>query len=71
MSKKNPFTHTSILHYLQLQPIDPQDDGTVSEFDQYEEDETIDLNEEFEGVEIIQAWDRIEQDMHETASVRE
>ena len=61
----------SILHYLQLQAIDPRDDGTVSDFDQYAEDETIDLNEEFEGVEIIEAWDRIEQDMHETASVRE
>lgn len=71
MPKKNPFTRMSILHYLQLQAIDPRDDGTVSDFDQYAEDETIDLNEEFEGVEIIEAWDRIEQDMHETASVRE
>ncbi len=66
MPKKQLFTNPAktVFHYLQLQPVDPQDDGSVSDLDQYTQDETIDLTEEFEGAEIMQAWDKIEQDMH-------
>ena len=60
----------SVFQYLQLQTIDPQDYGTVSELDQYEQDETIDLSEEVEGAEIMRAWDILEKDMHEPASAR-
>lgn len=58
----------SVFQYLQLQPIDPQDDGSISELDQYEQDEVIDLTEETEGVDIMQAWDRLEKDMHVPAA---
>jgi hypothetical protein len=60
----------SVFQYLQLQPVDPQDDGTVSDLDQYEHDETIDLNEDSEGEDIIHAWEQIEHDMHEPASTK-
>jgi len=39
----------SLLQYLQLQPIDPQDDGTVSDLDDFPQDEVIDLTEEDDG----------------------
>lgn len=55
----------SLLHYLQLQPIDPQDDGTVSDLDEYEEDETIDLSGDTDGTTLIEEWDRITHDLHE------
>lgn len=58
----------SVFHYLQLQTVDPQDDGTTSDLDEYEHDETIDLSEEAEGDDIIQAWERIEHDMHESTA---
>jgi hypothetical protein len=56
----------SVFQYLQLQPVDPQDDGTVSELDQYEHDEVIDLSEESENQDIIQAWEKLEHDIHAT-----
>ena len=63
---KKLFTNpaTNVFHYLKLQPVDPQDDGSISDLDQYAQDEVIDLTVEAEGAEIMQAWDRIEQDMH-------
>lgn len=54
----------SLFPYLQLQPIDPQDDGTVSDLDKYEEDETIDLTAENDGEMLEQAWEKITQDLH-------
>ena len=57
----------SLYQYLQLQPIDPQDDGTVSDLDEYQQDEVIDLNEDTEDQDIVQAWERLEQDMHSTS----
>lgn len=70
MTKKQLFNSTSVFHYLKLQPVDPQDDGSVSDLDQYEEDDVIDLSEEAEGAEIMQAWDQIERDMHGSSSTR-
>lgn len=58
----------SVYHYLQLQTVDPQDDGTISDLDEYEHDETIDLSEEAESDDIIEAWERIEHDMHESTA---
>ena len=55
----------SLFPYLQLQTIDPQDDGTVSDLDQYEEDETIDLSNDEDGETLDQKWSEITKSMHE------
>ena len=54
----------SLFPYLQLQPIDPQDDGSVSDLDKYEPDETIDLENDPDGETLAQAWDEITKDLH-------
>ena len=54
----------SVFQYLQLQPIDPQDDGTTSALDEFAQDETIDLTQEADGEELIREWDEIEHDLH-------
>lgn len=54
----------SLFQYLQLQPIDPQDDGTVSDLDRYDEDEVIDLTEDADGEELVREWDEIQRDLH-------
>lgn len=54
----------SLFPYLQLQPIDPQEDGTISDLDKYEEDETIDLSADTDGATLEQAWDEITQSLH-------
>ena len=56
----------SLFQYLQLQPIDPQDDGTVSELDQYEEDEVIDLSQDEDGEKLLQEWEAITRDLHDS-----
>lgn len=53
----------SVFNYLQLQPIDPQDDGTVSTLDQFEQDEQIDLTQETDGEELAREWTEIEEAM--------
>jgi len=54
----------SLFQYLQLQPIDPQDDGTISELDAYAEDETIDLSGDEDGATLLREWEQISQDLH-------
>jgi len=54
----------SVFQYLQLQPIDPQDDGTVSDLDQYEQDEVIDLSQDEDGATLLQEWEEITNDLH-------
>jgi len=49
----------SILNYLQLQPVDPTTDGTISPLDAYEQDETIDLNADIDESVLDQAWDMV------------
>ena len=49
----------SILNYLQLQPVEPTDDGTISPLDAYEQDETIDLNDYGYESGLAQAWDTV------------
>lgn len=56
----------SLFPYLQLQPIDPQDDGSVSDLDQYEQDEVIDLSGDEDGESLLHAWEEITQDLHAT-----
>lgn len=55
----------SIFNYLQLQPVEPKDDGTVSDLDQYEQDETIDLNEDIDEAVLDAAWDKVIHDLDE------
>ena len=55
----------SLFQYLQLQPIDPQDDGSVSELDEYEQDEVIDLTQDEDGATLLQEWEEITKDLHE------
>ncbi len=52
----------SLFQYLQLQPIDPQDDGTVSDLDYYEQDDTIDLTRDADGEELVEKLDRMVHD---------
>jgi len=49
----------SILSYLQLQPVEPSDDGTISDLDAFQSDETIDLNEDFDEQAFDQAWEKM------------
>lgn len=58
----------SLLQYLQLQPIDPQDDGTVSDLDEYLEDETIDLTEDEDGDKLAQSWQEIDETLRAVGS---
>lgn len=52
----------SIFNYLQLQPVEPSDDGTVSDLDQYQPDDTIDLEDDIDEQELENAWDAILKD---------
>lgn len=54
----------SLFQYLQLQPIDPQDDGSVSELDQYDQDEVIDLSQDEDGAALLREWEEITEDLH-------
>lgn len=58
----------SLFPYLQLQTIDPQDDGSISDLDKYEEDETFDLTRDPDGDTLSRAWDSITQDLHENVN---
>ena len=58
----------SVFQYLQLQPIDPQDDGTVSDLDQYAEDEVIDLSQDEDGETLMRKIDEMTADLHSTSN---
>jgi len=55
----------SLFPYLQLQPIDPQEDGTISDLDKYEEDETFDLTADPDGTMLERGWDEITKALHD------
>jgi len=55
----------SLFEYLQLQPIEPQEDGSVSDLDQYAEDEVIDLSQDEDGEKLMREWEEITHDLHE------
>ena len=54
----------SLFEYLQLQPVDPQEDGTISELDQYAEDDTIDLTGDEDGEVLAREWEEISNALH-------
>ena len=54
----------SLFQYLELQPIDPQEDGTVSDFDTYLEDDVIDLSQDEDGESLAKSWEKMSNDMH-------
>lgn len=54
----------SLLQYLQLQPVDIQDDGSISELDAYDND-SIDLSSDDGGTGLIDSWLHFSDDMHE------
>jgi hypothetical protein len=64
LKTKSYFKTMSLFQYLQLQPIDPQDDGSVSELDQYTPDEVIDLSQDEDGATLIREWEEITEDLH-------
>jgi len=53
----------SIYNYLQLQPVDPQDDGTTSDLDEYNQDEAFDLKHDIDEQELDNAWDKVIKDL--------
>ena len=53
----------SIFNYLQLQPVDPKDDGTVSDLDSFEADDTIDLSEGIDEQELEAFWSAAVKDL--------
>jgi hypothetical protein len=59
----NKNKNMSILHFLQLQPVEPTDDDTVSPLDEYEHDETIDLNADIDESVLDQEWAMVMDDI--------
>ena len=55
----------SILNFLQLQPVDPTDDGTVSPLDDYQHDDVINLEEELDEAVLDQEWEAVLNDLKE------
>jgi hypothetical protein len=55
----------NILKYLKLQPVEPTDDGTVSPLDEYQQDETIDLNNDIDEAVLEQEWDAVINDLQQ------
>ncbi|RWZ78553.1 MAG: hypothetical protein EOT05_02275 [Candidatus Microsaccharimonas sossegonensis] len=59
----NTYKHMSILNFLQLQPVEPTDDDTVSPLDEYEHDETIDLNADIDESVLDEELDMVINDL--------
>jgi len=55
----------SILQFLQLQPVEPTDDDSVSPLDDYQHDETIDLSGDIDGASLNQEWDALLSDLQD------
>ena len=53
----------SILQFLQLQPVEPSDDDTISPLDDYMHDEIIDLNSEIDESVLTEEWDMVMNDL--------
>ena len=49
----------SILDFLQLQPVEPTDDDTISPLDEYQHDEVIDLDADIDGTVLVQELDTV------------
>jgi len=59
----NKNKNMSILQFLQLQPVEPTDDDTVSPLDEYQHDETIDLSADIDEEVLDQEWDMVMEDL--------
>ncbi|UTX51210.1 hypothetical protein KI440_03310 [Candidatus Saccharibacteria bacterium TM7i] len=57
----------SLLQYLELQPVDIDSDGfiTDSALNEYREDDTIDLSSDDGETNLIDSWLHFDDDMHE------
>jgi hypothetical protein len=56
----------SLLQYLKLQPLEPNDDGTSdSPLDDYAQDDNISLDDELNEQELEQAWNSIVKDIEQ------
>jgi hypothetical protein len=55
----------NILKYLKLQPLEPTDDGSLSPLDEYEEDETLDLDQDVDGTLLTEEWDSVIEELKE------
>jgi len=55
----------SILQYLQLQPVEPTDDGTTSPLDDYQRDDVIDLNDDIDEEALEESWTKVLEDLDE------
>ena len=55
----------SLFPYLELQPIDIQEDGSVSDLDKYEIDDVIDLSADTDGETLDNMWSEITKSLHE------
>lgn len=54
----------SLYQYLVPQPVEPKEDGTISELDAYTEDEVIDLSHDEDGEVLAHEWDEITTALH-------
>jgi hypothetical protein len=56
----------SLLQYLQLQPLEPNDDGTSdSPLDDYTQDDSISLNDDLDEQALDEAWNSIVKDIEQ------
>ena len=56
----------SLLQYLKLQPVEPNDDGTsTSPLDDYAQDDSISLTDDFDAQALDQAWSSIVKDIEQ------
>lgn len=56
----------SLLQYLQLQPLEPNDDGTSdSPLDSYAQDDNISLDDDLDEQALDDAWNSIIEDIEQ------
>ncbi len=56
----------SLLQYLKLQPLEPNDDGSSnSPLDNYAQDDSISLTDDFDAQALDQAWNSIVKDIEQ------
>ena len=56
----------SLLQYLQLQPLEPNDDGTSdSPLDSYAQDDSISLDDDLDEKSLEDAWNSIIEDIEQ------
>ncbi|TAL14904.1 hypothetical protein EPN95_01605 [Patescibacteria group bacterium] len=56
----------SLLQYLKLQPLEPNDDGTSnSPLDDYAQDESISLDDDLDEQKLDEAWNNIVKDIEQ------